>query len=120
VWVQWIPAIVWAAVLLWLGQRDPGDLPTGPEGTDKLMHAGAYGALGALATWAAQKRSDKTRKLLRGALVGLIAALFIGCLDEWGQSTVEGRYAGWGDIVADAIGGSIGGWIIARTSAYNG
>ena len=69
-WVRWIPAILWAGVLLWLGQRDSGDLPTGPEGFDKLMHAGAYGALGLLASWAARKRGDQGRKLLRGALAG--------------------------------------------------
>jgi len=111
---RWIPATLWAAVLIWLGQRDSGDLPTGPEGTDKLFHAGAYGVLGAFASWAALARNAETRKLARGALVGLFAALLIGCLDEWGQSTVEGRYAGWGDILADAIGGTFAGWLVAR------
>jgi VanZ family protein len=116
---RWIPAILWAALLLWLGHRDPGDLPSGPEGSDKLLHAGAYGVLGVFAGWAALRRPRDGRNLARGALVGLIATLLIGCLDEWGQSTVEGRYAGWGDIVADVVGGTCGGWLIARLSAYN-
>ena len=107
---RWIPALAWAGLLLWLGHRPPSEIPTGPGGFDKVLHAGAYLVLGLLAAWAAR----------RGVLVGLCAALLIGGLDEWLQTTVEGRYADWADLAADVVGGALGGlaarWVIARQS----
>ena len=105
---RWLPALAWALLLLWLGHRPPAELPEGPAGFDKLMHAGAYAVLGALVAWAGR----------RGALVGAGAALLIGGLDEWAQSTVDGRFADWFDLAADVVGGALGGlavkWLIAR------
>lgn len=107
---RWIPALAWAVFLLWLGHRPPSEIPSGPPGFDKIAHAGAYAILGMLAAWAAR----------RGPLLGMIVALFVGGLDEWGQSTVAGRYPDWLDLAADGVGGAIGGfaarWLIARQS----
>jgi VanZ family protein len=102
--------LAWAGLLLWLGYRPPSEIPSGPPGFDKVLHAGAYSVLGLLAAWAARK----------GILVGAIAALLVGGLDEWGQSTVSGRYPDWLDLAADVAGGALGGlaarWLIARQS----
>jgi len=107
---RWIPAAAWAALLLWLGSLPPGRIPGGPRGFDKLMHAGAYGVLGFLAAFAAR----------RGAATGAISAVLVGALDEWGQSRVPGRYADGFDLLADAVGGALGGlaarWVIAKPS----
>jgi len=107
---RWLPALGWAAFLLWLGHRPPSDLPSGPAGFDKVAHAGAYAVLGLLAAWAAR----------RGILIGLLAALAVGALDEWGQSFVAGRYADWFDLIADGVGGALGGlavrWLNPRQS----
>jgi VanZ family protein len=107
---RWIPAIAWAGLLLWLGNLPPSRIPSGPGGFDKLLHAGAYGVLGFLAAFAAR----------RGAATGACAALLIGGIDEWGQSRVPGRYGDGLDLLADVVGGAIGGmaarWAIAKAS----
>lgn len=105
---RWIPALVWAAVLLWLGRRPPEAVPSGPAGFDKLLHAGAYGLLGFLAGWAARRK---------GLLWGAGAALLVGAIDEWGQASVRGRYPDLLDLAADVVGGAIGGWIGAQVIA---
>jgi len=105
-----VPAFLWAALLLWLGRRPPDQIPGGPPGFDKLLHAGAYGVLGFLAAFGAR----------RGPAVGGLSALLVGALDEWGQASVAGRYPDALDLLADLVGGTIGGfaarWVIARAS----
>ena len=113
--LRWVPAALWAGFLLWLGQRGGGDLPATPDGFDKLFHAGAYGFLGALAAFGPRGITP-----LRGALIGLLAALLVGGADEWMQGSVEGRVGSLGDLVADVAGAAAGGWLIPWITAYNG
>ena len=100
---RWLPAVAWAALLLWLGTRPPGGLPeTGPR-LDKLAHACFYGVLGLLAARASGR-----------VTVAALAGLVIGGLDEWLQSGV-GRDADALDLAADLLGAALGGWIYMRT-----
>jgi VanZ family protein len=88
---------------------------------DKVLHAGAFGVLSALAVWALTRgrvRSATWRVLLGAALISTA----YGALDETHQYFVPGRQADPADLAADALGafavaGVIYAWsIIARGS----
>jgi len=103
------PAL-WALLLLFLGTR-PGDaLPVRGllhmPGADKVLHALAYGVLGALVAHAAGPRRAALVVLL-GALSGLLW----GMLDEWVQGHVPGRTRSWTDLLADIAGAAGGAWL---------
>jgi VanZ family protein len=116
----------WAVVAAYMGaifmaSAGPGvTLPPG-RGWDKVLHAGAYAVLAALAAWAA------TRGRLRAATWRVLLAAWVistayGALDELHQYFVPGRQCDAADLAADALGalaaaGAIRAWgIIARGS----
>jgi len=111
--LRWWAPVVWAVVLLWLGQQKGDDLPDSPlwelPGGDKLAHAGAYAVLGALTAWAAG-----LPPLSRAVGWGLAAALLVGLLDEWGQASTPDRQASAADVAADLVGGALGAALSAR------
>jgi VanZ family protein len=107
--VRWIPALGWAALLLWLGTRTSDALPSGPPGLDKLAHAAFYGVLGLLVA-----RASGSVAAAAGA------ALLVGLLDEWLQSSTAGRTADWLDLAADVAGAWLGGWVLIRTRRWRG
>jgi VanZ family protein len=95
-------------------------LPPG-RNWDKLLHAGAFGALSVLVVWA------MTRGRLRSATWRVLVAAWLittayGALDESHQFFVPGRQADGADLAADALGalaaaGAIRAWgIISRGS----
>jgi len=106
---------------LFAASSGPGaPLPPGLD-LDKVLHAGAFGVLSALAAWALTKgrlRSATWRVLL---LASLISTAY-GAFDETHQYFVPGRQADVADLAADALGalaaaGAIRAWgIIARGS----
>jgi VanZ family protein len=73
-----------------------------PEGSDKVIHAGAYAVLAALATLATGN-----------PVVGASLAVLYGVTDEVHQSFVPGRFPSVGDLVADAIGAALGSGLVA-------
>jgi VanZ family protein len=106
---------------LFMASSGPGvPLPPG-RNWDKVLHAGAYAVLAALAAWAL------TRGRLRAAtwpvlLAACLISVLYGATDEFHQSFVPGRDADVFDLFADALGafaaaGAIRAWgIIARGS----
>jgi VanZ family protein len=106
---------------LFTASSGPGvDLPPG-QNWDKVLHAGAFGVLALLATWALARgrvRAATSRVLLAGCLITVL----YGATDEYHQSFVPGRDASVYDLLADALGavgaaGAIRAWgIIARGS----
>jgi VanZ family protein len=119
VW-RWAVVAAYMAALF-LASSGPGaDLPPG-RNLDKLLHAGAYGVLAALAAWAI------TGGRLRSATWRVLAAAWIisaayGATDEVHQLFVPGRQGDAADFAADALGalaaaGAIRAWgIISRGS----
>jgi VanZ family protein len=114
----WLPPALWAAGLLWLGSRRPGQLPSSdlPAGADKVAHFAFYAVLGLLL-----QRAWRSRRPL---LVGALAGALVGVLDEWIQSRVPGRDPDLFDLVADLLGAATGAWLAARAlrrlkSPYN-
>jgi VanZ family protein len=103
-----LAALGWAGLLLFVGSRPGEDLPAPLlfPGADKGAHALAYGVLGALVARAAAPRGG-ARSLVLGALAGL----FWGMLDEWVQGHVPGRTRSWADLLADVAGAACGGFL---------
>lgn len=103
------PAILWAAVLLFLGvQSDVPSVDTSLP-LDKAAHFLFYGVLGALAIYG-WRRAGRWP-----AIYLLIAcAILVGAADELNQSRIEGRTADVFDWFADTAGIFAGGWVVAR------
>ena len=105
-----VAAALWAGLLLFLGSRPGDDLPAqgllALPGADKAAHAVAYAILGALVASAASPRTAAGALLL-----GALAGLFWGMLDEWVQGHVPGRTRAWADLLADTAGAAGGAWL---------
>ena len=102
--LRWLAVAAWVALLLWLGTRAPGRLPSPGQGWDKVAHAAFYGVLGVLVAHAS-----------RSLPAALLAGLAVGALDEWLQAGV-GRDADLLDLAADVAGAALGGWLCLRTA----
>ena len=98
----WLPALLWAAGLLWLGGRNV-TTPVSMTGLDKVAHFLLYGALGALAAFGWRRAGRAPRAI---AVLGLACA--VGLADELHQSRVPGRSADPFDFLADAAGVLLG------------
>jgi VanZ family protein len=66
---------------------------------DKCLHASVYGMMAALLVFSGT---------LRHGLIVLLLVFCIGAFDEFHQISIPGREASLWDLVADAIGASIG------------
>ena len=100
-----LPAVLQAALIFALSAR-PGDAypDVSIPGADKVVHFALYAPLGAALVYA-----------LRGhwRWAGLLAALY-GVSDELHQMFVPLRFADGFDVLADAVGGFAGAWLMAR------
>ena len=96
---DWLPVIVWAAVIFAFSSVP--DLGTGLGGWDlvlrKLAHAAEYAILGALLVRATGR-----------ARLAFVLAVLYAASDELHQHFVEGRVAAVHDVAIDAVGAAIG------------
>lgn len=101
--LAWLaPPVAWAALLTFLSSlRNPVPVAV-PTHFDKLLHAGAFGVLGALATIGLRRAFGLRVEV--AAVVAVLASTLFGALDEWHQSFVPGRDVSAGDLAADAVG----------------
>ena len=101
----WLPVIVWAAVIFTFSSIP--DLGTGLGGWDTLLRKGAhmteYAILGALLL----------RALGSGA-PALAAGIAYAATDELHQHFVRGRHAAFLDLLIDAVGVTIGVYVLQR------
>lgn len=111
--VAYVPAILWGAILIFLGGRSNVPSVQTSLPLDKVAHFVLYGILGALAA-TAWHRSGRVPSV---AAALIAAALCIGALDEWNQRRVEGRHSDVADWLADAVGISVGFWTMAAVSS---
>jgi VanZ family protein len=113
----WGPALFWAAVLFGLSSIPGSSLPEVPGAqTDKLVHAVLYTVLGVLVV-----RGLKTTSRLRGARAALLAAALstvYGITDELHQLFTPRRSSDWHDVIADAVGGLLGGFLATATTRW--
>lgn len=114
---RWVPAGLWAALIL-VGTSIPGPaLPPGPSGSDKLAHALLYGVLGVLVARAvlagAGGWEHSRRRLAFIVLEALVLCGAFGAADEWHQQFVR-RSTSLADWVADLAGIAIGACVVAH------
>ena len=99
-----LSVLVCAAVPLGLfvGGAQPVAVGLFPAPWDKLAHAGVFCLLATAIGYASGFRGKPMWWL------AVLGAATIGALDEWHQTVLPGRSAGWDDLVADAVGGAMG------------
>ena len=74
---------------------------------DKLAHVLLYFPLGLLVALLFSE-GKITKKLGVRIGLGLLLLSAMACADEFHQSYIPGRFASFGDLVADALGGLLG------------
>ena len=97
-----ILAAVVVPVALFYGGAQPFAVGLIPQPWDKFAHAAIFALLAAAVAYASGWQGARMWCL------GFAVALLIGAADEWHQSTLPGRAAGWDDFAADAIGAALG------------
>jgi VanZ family protein len=107
--LPYLPALLWALVLVLVGGSS--DLPTRPaiEHLDKLEHFTAYGVLGVLLGWGWLTAGRRPAWWL---LLGL--AVLLGAVDEYRQSLLPLRAGDPFDWLADALGATAGFFLAVR------
>lgn len=103
------PAIIWAAVVLYIGGRSSVPAPRVDLPLDKAAHFVMYFILGLLAARGARQ---SWHRIGWGWFVA--AGLFLGAIDEYRQSFIPSRSADPLDWVADALGFTIAFWLFYR------
>lgn len=97
----WLPALLCAAGVLFVGSRPNLKPPISFSNSDKVAHIAEYMVLGlmltraTMATWKAR---------VPAALVAVSLGLLVGTTDELNQAHVPGRSCSGFDLMADAVG----------------
>ena len=101
---------------IFIGGAQPFAVNLIPSPWDKLAHVAVFGAIGAALGIAIGIRKARV------PLMAAVGTLAIGALDEWHQSLLPGRNAGWDDLAADAVGALVAALIVygLRAIARNG
>lgn len=110
---RFVPYLM-GVVAIWLVsamERAPIPEPLLFWNSDKLMHAGAYALLAALALVAVHKHRH-------AAIAAVLMSALYGGVDELHQSFVPGRSSSLLDLLADALGAGacVGAWLLVRRS----
>jgi VanZ family protein len=110
----WGPVALWAGVLFFASSRSD----TGPIGRipDWVTHGLVYLVLGVLLLRALSGGVGVPSSAPTALLAVLLATLY-GVSDEWHQSFVPGRDSSAGDVAKDAVGASLGVWLLHRRNA---
>jgi VanZ family protein len=93
--------------LIFIASSSPSPGPTPEFLSDKLLHFGAYAALG-FTILRALAGAQLTSATPARALIALLLTVLYGVSDEFHQSFVPGRTPDVMDVVADAIGAGAG------------
>jgi VanZ family protein len=111
--LPYVPALLWAALILYIGGRS--DVPTFNTKLplDKAAHFVMYGILGALATRGWVKTRTKAQPAV-SVLWVLLLAMAVGMIDEVRQRRVPGRASDVKDWLADAAGVAVASSLILR------
>jgi VanZ family protein len=110
--IAYLPAIIWAVVVLGIGSMHDVPAPDTTLPLDKAAHFVMYGVLGALAGrgWLRTNR-------MHPVVLPVLFAIAVGAVDELHQRTVEGRSSDVVDFAADMAGVLVGFQLIARSRA---
>ena len=106
----WFPVILYSVIIFGVSSIPNLKAPLEQLSFDKLIHAVEYMVLGILFARAFMNTRPSVANKIAFSLVVLFC-FFYGFSDEFHQSFVAGRVASFWDLVADTIGGCIGGWL---------
>ena len=107
----WLPVFFYAGLIYWLSSQTGVEAPPLFPHVDKIFHGVEYGILGWLLARAFMHASWSQPKKHTIQLLAVCAAMLYGISDEYHQSFVPGRSAEYWDVLADTIGGALGGWM---------
>ena len=97
----WLPAVLCAALVLFVGSRPNLKPPLSFANSDKLAHIAEYMVLGLMLTRAVRASGPAP---LPAALIAVSLGILVGTTDELTQAHVPGRSCSGFDLLADAIG----------------
>ena len=97
----WLPAVLYALVVLFIGSRAHLRSPMSFFGADKVAHVLLYLGLGLLLTRASRASGVAA---LPAALLAVCLGIVVGTTDELNQAHVPGRSADAFDLLADTLG----------------
>lgn len=97
--VAYLPAVLWAAVVLFIGGQSNLRTPDFPLPLDKAAHFVLYGVLGALTAWGWIRAGRRPT-----VVWPILVVLLLAAADEWHQHIVPTRVSETADWVADAAG----------------
>ena len=109
-----LAALCWAGLIFYLSSQPSIDAPALFPGQDKLFHLVVFGMLGFLVmgTLQAAHSGYQPKQLWWVAL----AIMLYGISDEFHQHFVPGRSVDAYDVLADAMGGLLGAWVMYNLS----
>ena len=100
-------ALAWIMVIFWLSSKSDLPAPSVFPAQDKLAHIIAFAVLGIL-FGRSFKPGEKSLSFKRILLITMMVTVY-GGLDETHQMFVPNRCASIGDLIADTVGGFLGG-----------
>ncbi len=99
-----IPMILVMGIIFFLSHQSGDSLYVPPiPGIDKIVHFGAYFALGAATLYWVNSRGSLVSIWIDSLLTIIICTLY-GMSDEFHQSFIPGRCASFADLIADILG----------------
>lgn len=106
-WLRLLPVTLVMGAIFLLSHQSGDNFTLPPViNIDKVLHCLLYAVLGLSAFVALNPRWRQRHRLAAGLTV-VVFCLLYGISDEIHQSFVAGRYAGAGDVAADAAGGVV-------------
>ncbi len=113
-----LTTLSWAGLIFYLSSQPSIETPALFPGQDKLFHLIAFGILGFLVmgTLQAAHSGYQPKQLWWVAL----AVMLYGISDGFHQHFVPGRSVDAYDVLADALGGLLGAWVMYRLSRFTG
>jgi VanZ family protein len=108
--IFWFPLFCYSAIISFASSLSSVPVPYTGLNFDKLLHVAEYAVFGFIL---ARALSSCERKYALHVLWGIviILSLVYGLLDEFHQFFVPGRNCDALDVLADWVGGALGGWI---------
>lgn len=105
----WLPVVLWALVIFVLSSIPGTRFPSvSVPQADKIVHTFVYGVLGALTFRAVRKGGAPGRRPTLTAPLAVLLTILYGVSDELHQIFTPNRSPDWHDVVADAVGGTLG------------
>ncbi|HLF17967.1 MAG TPA: VanZ family protein [Candidatus Omnitrophota bacterium] len=109
----WFPLLGYSAIIFCVSSLPSLKPPFEGFNVDKFFHMLEYIPFGYLAARALFHTAKFDRRYTLVAVAVLFALLY-GISDEIHQSFVEGRFASVFDVIADTLGGMLGGWLFVK------